>query len=459
VRARQLVLQAGDIANRILIGSHASLFFTLCLQSAEQLEGLTMTSIPKNWWYKLLLAGVVAAAFVSTPTRADFIMDWNAKSDDISAQKRLLPPDRARATAMVQVAMFEAVNAVERRYIPYKLNLTADRSASKEAAAAAAGHAVLLALHPDLQSTLDATLATMLATVADGESKAKGIDLGKRAAAGIIALRANDGIDAVENYQPYTSPGIYVPTVTPVSSTSAALTPWVMTSASQFRPAPPPALTSETWTADVNEIRELGRIDSIKRTPEQTTIGRFWFLTGPASYNPIVRQVAMAKDMDIVDCARLFALTAMAGNDALIAVFDAKYRYNLWRPITAIRNADQTNNSATPRDASWRPLGDTPMHPEYPCAHCITSAAVAAVLQGVAGDDIGEISMTSSTAPGVVRKWTRLQDYSDEVAIARIYAGFHYRFSTNVGKDMGKKIGELVLATQMRRESASAPPR
>ena len=419
-----------------------------------------MKSIPNNWCCKLLLAGIVAAAFVPAPAQADIIMDWNEKSDEISAQKRLLPPDRSRATAMLQVAMFEAVNAVERRYVPYKLNLTADRSTSKEAAAAFAGRDVLLALHPDLQDSLDATLASMLATVADGESKAKGIDLGKRAAAGIIALRANDGINAQETYRPHTTPGVYVPTVVPVSSTSGTLIPWVMTSASQFRPAPPPALTSENWTADVNEIRELGRIDSIKRTPEQTTIGRFWFVTGPPSYNPIVRQVAMAKDMDIVDCARLFALTAMAGNDALIAVFDAKYTYNLWRPVTAIRNADQTNNSATPRDASWRPLGDTPMHPEYPCAHCITSAAVAAVLQGVAGDEIGEISMTSPTAPGVVRKWTRLQDYSDEVSVARIYAGFHYRFSTIVGKEMGKKIGELAVATQMRRaESTGAQAR
>jgi hypothetical protein len=164
--------------------------------------------------------------------------------------------------------------------------------------------------------------------------------------------------------------------------------------------------------------------------------------------------------MDIVDCARLFALTSMVGADAIIAVFDAKYTYNLWRPVTAIRNADQTNNNATPRDASWLPLGDTPMHPEYPCAHCITSAAVSAVLQGVAGNEVGEITMTSPTAPGVIRTWTRLQDYNDEVAMARIYAGFHYRFSTVVGKDMGKKIGELAVATQLRRAgSATAQPR
>ena len=419
-----------------------------------------MKSTIKNWWCKLLLAGAMAAVFIPPPARADVIIDWNARSDEIAAQKQVRPVNHSRGTAMLHVAMFEAVNAIEGRYLPYKLTLTADRTASKEAAAASAGHDILLALYPDQQSTLDATLATMLAAVADGEPKAKGIELGKKAAADLIALRAKDGIDAQEFYRPHTTPGVYVPTVIPLFSTAAAVTPWVMTSGSQFRPAPPPALTSETWTADLNEIRELGRIDSTKRTAEQTTIGRFWFVTGPRSYNPIVRQVAIAKDMDIVDCARLFALTSMAGNDAYIAVFDAKYTYNLWRPLTAIRNADQTNNSATPRDGSWLPLGDTPMHPEYPCAHCINSAAVAAVLQGVAGNEIGEISMTSPTAPGVIRKWVRLQDYSDEVSLARIYAGFHYRFSTIVGKEMGKKIGELAVATQMRRaETAAAQPR
>ena len=132
-------------------------------------------------------------------------------------------------------------------------------------------------------------------------------------------------------------------------------------------------------------------------------------------------------------------------------MFDAKYTFNLWRPVTAIRNADQTNNPATPRDTSWLPLGDTPMHPEYPCAHCITSAAVSAVLQSVTGNEVGEITLNSPTAPGVTRRWKRLQDYSDEVSLARIYAGFHYRFSTEVGKEMGKKIGEQVIATQLRR--------
>ena len=216
---------------------------------------------------------------------------------------------------------------------------------------------------------------------------------------------------------------------------------------SQLRPAPPPTLQSETWTRDVNEIREMGSRNSKKRTAEQTDIGRFWFLTGARTYNPIVQQVAVAKRFDIVDNARLYALVALAGMDAYIAVFDAKYHYNFWRPITAIRNADQTSNSATPRDPSWLPLGDTPMHPEYPCAHCITSGAVSAVLQGVIGEIAGEITLTSPTAPGVTRRWTRLQDYRDEVAVARIYGGFHYRFSNLVGTDMGVRIGQMAVAT------------
>ncbi len=401
-------------------------------------------------WLTTMLAVVFVALFGS-PARTDMIMDWNAKADAIAAEKQITPSPHARALAILHVAMFEAVNAIERRYNPYKLNLTADRSTSKEAAAASAGYHVLVALYPDQKTDLDATFVAMLAGIVEGESKTKGVDLGKKAAADIIALRADDGADAPESYRPHTSPGVYVPTMVPLNSTVGAWTPWTMTASAQFRPAPPPALNSETWTRDLNEIRELGGRNSTTRTAEQTTIGRFWFLTGARTYNPIVRQVATAKDMDVVDCARLYALVAMAGADASISVFDAKYAYYLWRPVTAIRNADQTDNPATPRDPAWLPLGDTPMHPEYPCAHCITSAAVSAVLQSVAGTEVGEISLTSPTAPGVTRKWTRLQDYSDEVALARIYAGFHYRFSAEVGKEMGKKIGEQAVTTQLRR--------
>jgi PAP2 superfamily len=397
-----------------------------------------------------LLPGVIAAALAAMPARADTVTDWNAKAETIAVEKQITPAFNGRQMAMLHIAMFEAVNAIERRYAPYKLSLAAERTFSKDAAAAAAAHGVLVAVHPERQAALDAELAASLAPIANGEAKAKGIELGKKAAAEIIALRADDGFDAQESYRPHTSAGVYIPTTIPVFSHVGAAKPWAMTAGSQFRPAPPVALTSETWTKDLNEIRVIGSRDSSMRTAEQTEIGRFWLMTGPRSYNPIVRQLAAAKELDLVDCARLFALVAMAGNDAIISVMDAKYAYNLWRPVTAIRNADISGNPATPREASWLPLGDTPMHPEYPCAHCITSSAVGAVLTNVLGDQVPEFSLTSTTLPGVTRKWKTIGAYNEEVALARIYAGFHYRFSTIVGRDMGRKIGDLVATTQLR---------
>ena len=405
------------------------------------------------------ISSALAVALSATAARSDVIMDWNAKADAIAVEKQLLNAPNARGQAMLHIAMFEALNAIDRRYAPYKLNLTADRAASREAAAAAAAYDVLLALHPDKKAELDAALAGSLAGITENEAKSKGIELGKQAAAGIIALRTNDGSNTPEDYRPATTAGVYVPTTTPIESTSSKIKPFAMTSASQFRAGPPPALTSETWTRDLNEIREIGSNASARRSAEQTTIARFWFFTGPRTYNTIVRQIATNRKMDLVDCARLYALTSIAGADAFIAIFEAKYAYNFWRPVTAIRNADLTSNPATPREASWQPLGVTPMHPEYPCAHCITASAVSTVLQHVVGNEVGEITLASPTAPGVTRKWTRLQDYSDEVSNARIYAGFHYRFSTEAGKDMGKKIGDLAVTTLMLGAVADAQQR
>jgi len=407
----------------------------------------------------LSLATAFAALLLAHPVRADVVTDWNARAETIAIEKQITPAYNARQMAILHVAVFEAVNAIERRYAPYRLNLTAERAASKEAAAAAAAHGALVAFHPERQEALDAALTASLAAIPDGEAKTKGIALGKAAAAEMVALRAKDGADAPDTYRPRTSPGVYIPTATPVFSQFPAVTPWAMSSGDQFRPAAPPALDSEVWTKDVNEIRELGERNSTARTAEQTTIGRFWLMTGPRSYNPIVRQLAATKEMDVVDCARLFALVAMAGSDAMISVMDAKYAYNFWRPLTAIRNADITGNQATPRDAAWLPLADTPMHPEYPCAHCITSSAVGAVLTQVLGPNVPEFSLTSTTAPGVTRTWKSIEAYNEEVASARIYAGFHYRFSTLVGRDMGRKIGTLAATTQLRGATAAAEPR
>jgi hypothetical protein len=399
--------------------------------------------------FRTAVATVLVAALCA-PARADVIMDWNVKADAIATDKRLTSPVHGRTLALMHVSMFEAVNSIDHRYVPYKLNLVTDRNTSREAAAASAGHAVLVAFYPDLKADLDGLLDAGLAAVAEGPAKQRGMILGRKAAADLLELRAADFEAAPDTQRPFATAGRYVPTTAMVGHEVGLFAPWVMSSASQFRPAPPPTLTSETWTRDVNEVREIGGLRSSTRTAEQTSIGRFWFLTGARTYNPILQQVATAKKLNLLDCARLYALASMAGIDAYIAVFEAKYHYNFWRPVTAIRNADLGGNPATLRDASWTPLGETPMHPEYPCAHCITSAAIVAVLRGTVGEDIGEITLVSPTSPGMTRRWTRLDDYRDEVSNARVWAGFHYRFSTEAAQEMGRKIGELTVTSTLR---------
>ena len=295
-----------------------------------------------------LCLGALIGLGTTFGAQADAVSGWNAKAETIAVEKRMLPPPNARGMAIMHIAMFEAVNAIERRYSPYRLDLAAERGASKDAAAAAAAHAVLVALHPDHEKGLDAHLLASLQQVPVGEAREHGTALGKKAAAEILAWRAKDGANASESYRPHTAAGVYVPTAVAVSSAYGHVTPWAMTSGAQFRPGPPPQLTSATWAKDVNEIREFGGRASSKRSVVQTDIGRFWFVTGPQAWNPIVRQLTAIKKLDIVDSARLFALVAIATDDAFIAVFEAKYHYNFWRPITAIRNADLSNNPATP---------------------------------------------------------------------------------------------------------------
>ena len=223
-----------------------------------------------------------------------------------------------------------------------------------------------------------------------------------------------------------------------------------MDSGSQFHPAPPPALSGAEWAADYNEIKEIGGKKSARRTSEQTEIARFWIITGPQSFDPIVRQLAAAPGRSLSQNARLFALVEMAVADSYIAVFEAKYTFNFWRPITAIRNGDLDGNEATTRDPGWEPLIDTPLHPEYPCAHCINSSAARAVLESEFGPGPNPLTITSAAAPGVVHKWASIAEYAEEVSLARIYGGIHYRNSTVVGKAMGKKIGELAVQNYLK---------
>jgi hypothetical protein len=378
-----------------------------------------------------------------TPAWADVATDANAKAAEIASRLPGTPP-AVRAMAFVQVSVFEAVNAITGRYPSSRVNITPPPGASVDAAVAASTRTVLLKLVPTQQAAIEADYQAALKSLPDSAAKAGGIAVGEQAAAACLARE--DGMGVPDTYRPHTTAGVYVPTLLPAVPNWGKRKPWVMSGGDQFRPGPPPGLTSETWARDYNEIKAIGGKNSVQRSPEQTAIAKFWEATAPAVYWPVVRSVAATPGRDVTENARLLAVAAMAMDDGLLAVFDAKYTYNFWRPVTAIRNGDLDGNDATERDPSWTPFIDTPMHPEYPCAHCIVSASLGAVLEAeLAGRPSPKLSSTSSTAGGVERTWSSVDEFVREVAVARIYDGVHYRNSTQVGSAMGKKIGELAV--------------
>jgi hypothetical protein len=297
---------------------------------------------------------------------------------------------------------------------------------------------------PIKQREIETLYQASLTKIAAGRSKTKGIEVGEKAAVAILATRVDDGFETLETYRPYTIAGIYVPTVIPLASHWVQRKPWLMSSPSQFRPGPPPDLKSEAWARDYNEIKSLGRKQNSKRTTDQTDIARFWEATGPTIYHGVIRSVAELPGREITRNARFLMMMTQAMDDAMIAIFDAKYHYNFWRPITAIRNGDIDGNDATERDASWTPFISTPMHPEYPCAHCIVSGAVGTVIQAEIGSDsMPVLGTTSPSANNAKRTWIKVEDFIQEVANGRIYDGVHFRTSTEVGTEMGRKIGKL----------------
>ncbi|HMK30410.1 MAG TPA: vanadium-dependent haloperoxidase [Terriglobales bacterium] len=396
----------------------------------------------------LLTAALLALPWMAA---ADVITEWNERAVASSLAAKQLPFVGTRTLAIVHTAMFDAVNSIAGRYAPYRAKVSAAAGASQEAAAVAAAHATLVEVFPDQKVTLDSAYAAALTRIPDGAGKTEGIAVGEKVAAQAISQRASDGSAAPNTYRPVTSPGVYITTTLPIGSQWGSVTPWLMERGSQFRPGPPPSLTSAEWARDCNEIKDIGGKKSTLRSAEQTDIARFWVITGPASWDPIARQLADVPTRSLIENARLFALVETAAADAYIAVFDAKYTYNFWRPITAIRNGDLGGNPAVTRVADWEPVIDTPLHPEYPCAHCITSAAAGTVLEAEFGRGaVPTLTMTSTSAPGVVRKWGTIKEWMDEVSMARIYGGIHYRNSMLVGQEMGRKIGALAVQNYLR---------
>jgi len=386
--------------------------------------------------------GSITLSLLAFGARAEPVADWADTTTEIATDG----PNTVRTLALAQNAVYEAVNAITARYPHDRIDLGPAEGASIDAAIAAASRAVLLHEASALKDRTETAYARALATMAAGDARTRGTRIGERAAADVLAKHTDD-IGTPEPYRPLTSPGVYVPTTFPLGYAFAQHRPWFMKSAAQFRPGPPPALTSALWARDYNETKVVGSATSNLRTPEQTAIARFWATALPDVHMGIVHSVAIAPGREVTRNARLYAAVTAAMNDAEIAVLEAKYHYNFWRPITAIRNGDLNGNPATERDRDWTPLIATPLHPEYPCGHCIIASTVAAVIRAEVGREaMPTLRSTSNTAPGVTREWTRTEDVVKEVSEARILDGVHYRNSTEVGNRMGEQVGALVAA-------------
>ncbi len=366
----------------------------------------------------------------ATAVRADAVTDWNVKSGDVIVEAKLATQPAVRVMAIVQTAAHDAVVKA------------LHGGASVEAALAASHRVTLSRLLPAQQPMIEAAYRAALGRVKDDASKLDGIADGEGAAQAVLAVRVDDGAAAPETYLPHTTAGVYVPTATPAVTQWPRRKPWLMRDAAQFRPAAPPGLASEAWARDFNEVKAMGGRTSARRSAEQTDVARFWDYSAPPVYHALVRSVALQAGRDIARNARLFAAVAQAMDDALIAVFDAKYHHQFWRPVTAIRNADRDGNDATDREPGWSALIDVPMHPEYPAAHSVLAASLATVLAADVGDaPVPMLETSSPTSKGAVRRYDSIRAMVQEVSDARIWGGVHYRSSTEVGERMGAMSG------------------
>src|SRR5690349_4730845 len=360
-----------------------------------------------------------------------------------------------RSFAILHAAIYDAVNSIDRTYTPYVVRLRgagAPRSASQDAAAAAAAHDVLVALYPSFRAQLDTQQQHSLAQVPDGEQKTAGVRIGQTVAASILSRRSNDRSDAQPI--PYvfgTAPGDYQSTPLnfppqPQFTHWSRVTPFALERANQFRPGPPPVLTSDAYGDAFNEVKSFGVANSTLASADQALTGRFWNGASQNYWNEIAQTASAAHALTTAQSARLFALLNLALADGVIAFYDAKYTYNLWRPVTAIRAADSDNNPQTIADPNWLPqAGKTAPDPSYPGAHAVISAAGAEVLIFFFGPDDFEFNVTSEVLPGVERSFTSLSAAAEEATLSRIFAGQHFRFDLTAGQQLGRDVADFIL--------------
>jgi hypothetical protein len=399
---------------------------------------------------------LVLAMLLPIGAKADAVSDWSLIANTVvitNAATR--PPASMIDFAYVHAAIYDAVNAIDGRHSVFSVApSTAPVGASPEAATAAAAYTMLKALYPAQQAFLDTVYANYLLSIPPGIAQTRGIAVGAEVAAAFIAVRTGDGRNANVPYVFGSGPGVYQstpgappPPITPFFPWIAQMRPFSLHSPSQFRADGPPNLTSAQWAEDFNEVKAFGGLNGSLRTPEQTAIGWFYVENPGLQINRNLRGIAAAHGLSIADSARFFAQTYVSIADSLITCWDSKYYYNFWRPVTAIRNADSDGNSQTESDISWSPLAATPAHPEYPAAHGCVTSALAHSLEDFFGDQQLNVTLTSTSVPGMplaARTFARPHDMIAEVIDARVYSGFHYRTSGVHGNVIGKKVAKWI---------------
>lgn len=404
---------------------------------------------------KLMHWLAAGTALIAAPVSADTVCEWAEFAQTVQSAAAPPPsaprtPDHDQATTHVALAMFEALNAIDRRYESYLGMAQGDSTASQDAAAATAAYEVLRSHFPGQKSALDDSYAITLGTVADPRARDAGVAIGKAAAA--LALKAG-GIDpavAQLPYLPRAQAGVWVPTQLPVFDPhTTAFKPWIMERADSVRPGPPPELSSERWAKDYEEVKRLGGKASKERTPLETLMARYRITP---NMMPSFRLAADAPGRTAVQNARMFAMLEMIEDDAFLAIIDAKLHYNFWRPITAIRNGDKDGNDATAPDASWEPLITTPNHPEYPCGHCILATSGAEFMKAEVGNaPAWGVRVSSRSIPNAaVQALPSWDEWARQVSYSRTLGGVHYRFSNEAAEEMGRKIAQMAIAKLMR---------
>ena len=405
-----------------------------------------------------LALAVLATIFITNANAEDPIAAWNQIAENAVRTAGHPPSVAALDFAIVHVSIYDAVQSVDHRYHPYHSRIR-HATGSLSAAAAKAGHDVLVGLFPAQSATIDADYANFL--IENGvDPFDPGIEVGAKAALDILTLRSNDG-----RFPPNQAPflgsqeiGQWRPTPSllpgPPPSLAPGLTPWVanvtpftLKSNSQFRVQQPPDLTSEVWASDYNEVKAVGSLYSTSRTPKQTEIGYFWADSGPVMWQNALRYISRNYVNDVGDSARMYALTEVALADAQISCWESKYFYNFWRPITAIRLGDQDGNPDTEPEPDWQPLINTPNFPEYTSGHATTTGAIAQALRLFFGGDELNFQLTTTNANALqkTRTFSRLSQAEREVVNARVYVGIHYRNTDRVSRRQGHRVGDWVF--------------